>query len=104
MNTLLLIYAIISKLTITGLVWYISKLHKRLKHKERGPIGYVCQTDYQHELSWAEPGVGVGSYVTVYDSLKGVMKKECAAECGVYKVRLVKVDTPIPSKLPGLKS
>jgi hypothetical protein len=104
MNTLLLIYAIVSKITLTGLFWYIAKLRKRLKEKHKGPIGYVCQTDYQHELSWGQPGVGVGSYVTVYDSLKGVMKKECAVECGVYKVMLVKVDTPIPSKIPGLKS
>jgi hypothetical protein len=104
MTTLLLIYAIISKVTISALLVYIAKLRKRIKEKRTGPIGYVCQTDYHHELSWAAPGVGVGSYVTVYDSLKGALKKECTSECGIYKVRLVKIDTPVPSKLPGLKS
>lgn len=92
MNTVLIIYALYAKVMLTLMGIYIYKLRKKVKQYESGPVGYICSTDYAHELSWGEPGVGVGSYVTVFDSLSGVKNKKCVSQCGITKVQLIKLE------------
>lgn len=89
MNYLLLIYLLFTKIVLWTMGLYILKLRKDKRAGLKGPIGYMCTTDLLHELSWGEPGVGVGEKVTVFDSIEGAQARDCTKQCGITKVVLV---------------
>lgn len=90
MNWYLFLALAVYKGIITGLLLDRVRLKKKLQNKLEGPTGYVCTTDYQYEL---DPRIK-GSSVVVYNNpntCAEAMGEQHAKECGISKVKLVKI-------------
>jgi len=48
-----------------------------------GVVGYMCRTDFDHELGYAEDGT------TIYPSIESLHEnRECAKHCGIVEVEV----------------
>lgn len=89
-----MIYLIIplffGKLIIVGLLIDRRRLKKKLEAKLEGPVGYMCNDDFMHEL---DPDIA-DSEVIVYNDPEYCyddMGEAHAEESGIAMVRLVKI-------------
>lgn len=100
MGWLTILYIVSLKLTIFGLI--AANIRLRKGNAKEGPIGYLCRTDFEYEL---DPEISDGN-VVVYNTLESCQDgigPIHADECGVIKVRLVKLEDTVKGEIYGEK-
>lgn len=70
-----------------------------MTHLIKPKYGFICSTDFYHELGEASGGV------TVYPSVKDMLRLSgCAESCGIFKVEVSYVDTSLVGNEEGVLS
>ena len=70
-----------------------------MTHLIKPRYGYICSTDFYHELGEASGGV------TVYPSVKDMLRLSgCAESCGIFKVEVSYADTAMVGTDGGVLS